>query len=227
MNCSNTHTTCCFMHITIIALVGTETYVLGTLRGADGLLLAAHVSWFVLLLVLTDSAPGSRAPDGSTRGASCASTRREGVRVMIHHVAQYNTSWVLPGVRAHDDVDGDVTSSVTAFGASGINVNAKTRADAPYVVTYRARDAAGNQADIARRRVYVANPCEFEGEPGEVSFLCDDGFCSTAGLCLGNDWSIPEVEEEAVDVNAAPVIALNVSVPAFWCRAVCLKERAA
>lgn len=136
---------------------------------------------------------------------------REGTIVMIHHVAQFSTTWNLPKVMAWDNVDGNLTAAVSMFGAAAINLNVATAPEQPYVVTYRVADAAGNAAPITRRRIYVANPCASNSADGTVEFLCSDGFCSTAGLCVGATDFETVLDTEAVElVNEQPTITLVV-----------------
>ncbi|KAK3271972.1 hypothetical protein CYMTET_19706, partial [Cymbomonas tetramitiformis] len=118
----------------------------------------------------------------------------EGIILMIH-VLSRGDYFVDPGVVAEDNVDGNLTASVSAFGASLVDTSLPTFGGEPYVIEYSVMDQAGNQADIRRRRVYVIDVCDW-GPHGRVEEVCsrDDygqPLCSEAGLCPGL-----ELEEE-------------------------------
>jgi hypothetical protein len=89
--------------------------------------------------------------------------------------------WVDPGVEAKDVRDG---TWVIYGSPSFIDTATCTPPDRPFVITYRARDAASNEAISVSREVHITSPCL------EPSFLCvdleppacatclDDGMCS-------------------------------------------------
>jgi hypothetical protein len=123
------------------------------------------------------------------------------------------------GVTAHDELDGDLTDSVTASGLSAVDVHTATPANSPYVITYTVKDSAGNAAVPRRRRVVVLNPCSrgTVDNPTDVDELVcrilttedlEEGekeyYCSTNQLCT--TFELEEEEEEVV--NEPPVMQL-------------------
>ncbi|KAK3276613.1 hypothetical protein CYMTET_15331 [Cymbomonas tetramitiformis] len=137
------------------------------------------------------------APIMQLRGDGQLAVTTAGQLVMIHTIL-VGDQFSDPGVDAEDEVDGNITSRVTSFGASAINTSIPTAEDAPYIITYYVQDAAGNDAPELRRRVYVANPCTAPETP------CEDGTCSEAGLCL----AFLQEEEDGEEGNTAPLITL-------------------
>ena len=68
------------------------------------------------------------------------------------------TSYSDAGATATDNVDGDITSRISAYGTSLVSSKVPTPAGTPYVVTYDVSDRAGNRALTATRQVIVACP---------------------------------------------------------------------
>ncbi|KAK3252741.1 hypothetical protein CYMTET_37988 [Cymbomonas tetramitiformis] len=128
----------------------------------------------------------------------------EDVLLMIHHLPLYE-EFVDPGVIAEDNVDGNITEKVSAYGVAAVDTSAVTGDDAPYVITYSVSDAANNSAAELRRRVYVYNPC---GDPAETP-ICAGGACTEGSLCLN-----AELEEEAPAEVAPPPPTLTLNGPA-------------
>ncbi|KAK3274238.1 hypothetical protein CYMTET_17570 [Cymbomonas tetramitiformis] len=131
-----------------------------------------------------------------------------GTWIMIHNLT-LGSHFDDPGVEAYDLEDGDVTGSIRSFGLSAVNTDVATGDDEPYVVTYSVADRAGNEADAARRRIYVYDPC-----PGGRT--CGGGQCGdTNGLCptfsLGGEEE-PD-EEPAVPPALALVGSARVTLP--------------
>jgi hypothetical protein len=113
--------------------------------------------------------------------------------------------FVDPGVRVHDNIDGNALSAITrlqlcarpatsldALAANdsrpltgcgpqlaAINTTVPLRDNETYVLSYTARDTAGNQAAPARRYVTIASRCA----PPE-RWCPDITACSVQGLCL-------------------------------------------
>ncbi|KAK3239186.1 hypothetical protein CYMTET_50871 [Cymbomonas tetramitiformis] len=98
-----------------------------------------------------------------------------GAWVYVHRVLLGSGPFEDPGATAWDNVQGDLTASIT-----------------------RVVDAAGNEAVVVRRRVYVYNPC------GEVEVPCEDGGCSVSGLCVSLDFRATQ----ELPVAAPPEIRL-------------------
>jgi hypothetical protein len=99
--------------------------------------------------------------------------------------AQYSDA----GAIALDDMDGDVTASVSRAGLSVVSTSAPTAPGLPFVVRYSAHDSSGNVAEAAERHVYVL--C------AEHSRACtfDDGaaYCSVSSTeCLEPSVREPE-----------------------------------
>eukprot|EP00854_Cymbomonas_tetramitiformis_P005484 gene5484-6648_t len=118
-----------------------------------------------------------------------------GALVYIHRVLLGET-FEDPGAAAWDDIQGNLTASISRFGAAAaMDTSVVTSEDAPHIITYRVSDAAGNEAIPMRRRVYVYSPC------GEV----EDGRCSVDGLCMSLEI---DLEGEEVHVAAPPEIKL-------------------
>ncbi|KAK3236511.1 hypothetical protein CYMTET_53346 [Cymbomonas tetramitiformis] len=122
-----------------------------------------------------------------------------GALVYIHRVLLGET-FEDPGAAAWDDIQGNLTASISRFGAAAaMDTSVVTSEDAPHIITYRVSDAAGNEAIPMRRRVYVYSPC------GEVEVPCEDGRCSVDGLCMSLEI---DLEGEEVHVAAPPEIKL-------------------
>jgi len=142
----------------------------------------------------------------------------DGSRYVFHIVPQFS-SFTDPGATAVDDTDGDVTSTIAAFGAAAVDVDVVTPETSPYLVTYDVQDAAGNAAPTQRRRVYVVNEC------GLGERLCASSqTCSAGGVCSGLADSMASVEKVIV-VNQPPSLQLvgpaRVEVMQFEPYAVC------
>jgi len=129
---------------------------------------------------------------------------KAGVVVMSEYI-MVDTAWRDAGIIAMDDRDGDISHLVAKSGVGGVDSYTATGEDNPYIVTYDVSDAAGNQAETVRRRIYVIDPCEEAAAvTGYAEFLCGDGQCSEYGLCE----SITLKGEEEVIVNQPPTLEL-------------------
>ncbi|KAK3237662.1 hypothetical protein CYMTET_52282 [Cymbomonas tetramitiformis] len=132
-----------------------------------------------------------------------------GTVVMLHTMLE-GEAWSDPGVAALDDVDGQLSEAVGAFGAGAIDTSL-ARSD-PYTIVYSVSDHAGNAAVEVQRRVYVTNPCADDAAGGstEGERVChvDEASravtCSESGLCV----SLQLEEEEVVVPPDAPVLEL-------------------
>ncbi|KAK3279960.1 hypothetical protein CYMTET_12181 [Cymbomonas tetramitiformis] len=133
---------------------------------------------------------------------------QSGIQVMAHYLIQ-SEEWTDPGVAAHDDLDGDLSRSVTSFGLGAVDTAAETPADAPYVVTYQVQDAAGNAAVEVRRRVYVTNPCASEGERVCLMDLGNNVTCTVGqgSMCPSNDFDA-DPEDDTEEPQLPPSITL-------------------
>ncbi|KAK3240317.1 hypothetical protein CYMTET_49839 [Cymbomonas tetramitiformis] len=131
--------------------------------------------------------------------------KSESGTVLMLHEVEVGQPFVLPGVEAHDDVDGNLTSAVTSYGAGRIDTSVITSDDAPYIVTYSVSDHAGNAAVEVRRRIYVRNPCAGIGIGGRDEWICGrnasgSSECSVNGLCLSLAGQPEEEDEEEITV---------------------------
>ena len=79
---------------------------------------------------------------------------------------QRGTTFSEPGYTAVDDADGDVTDLVTQSGTVDTDVAGT------YTLTYAARDAAGNSAEVQRQVVVFAKDSE---APDRIYLTFDDG----------------------------------------------------
>ena len=77
--------------------------------------------------------------------------------VAVHSVVQYSGSFVDPGATAYDDVDGNLTAQISAFGVGGVNTNQVTTDDSPYIITYEVSDSSGNTAKVRPAQPYPSN----------------------------------------------------------------------
>jgi hypothetical protein len=103
-----------------------------------------------------------------------------GTIVMVHRLV-LGQAFSEPGVLAWDDVDGDITAAVEAWGMGAVVTTRVTSEEKPFIVTYDVADAAGNTAKQVRRRVYVSSPC------GGANLPCADDTCPDAqGRCAGD-----------------------------------------
>eukprot|EP00854_Cymbomonas_tetramitiformis_P001524 gene1525-biopygen1385 len=141
-------------------------------------------------------------------GEGTLAVSSSGTVIMLHEV-EVGQTFVIPGIEAYDDVDGNLTAAVSSFGAGAIDTSMATPEDAPYVVTYSVSDRAGNSASEVRRRVSVMDPCAGAGADGRDEAVCGRDAagvaeCSVGGLCLS---LTVEPEEEAAEPNP-PVLEL-------------------
>lgn len=114
-----------------------------------------------------------------------AATASSAVAALIRFAASITnaagTTYVDPGATATDNVDGNITSRLSAFGVGAVDTSAPTTASTPYLITYDVSDSAGNTAVEGLREVIVA--CKSP----TTTCTASDGtlFCSTsAGLCI-------------------------------------------
>ncbi|KAK3282550.1 hypothetical protein CYMTET_9718, partial [Cymbomonas tetramitiformis] len=163
------------------------------------------------------------------RGDGTLAQTPSGVVVMLHEVLLQH-EFMEPGVDAHDDVDGDLTSRVSAFGTAAVDTSTVTPPDEPFTIRYSVSDAAGNAAAEVRRRVAVVDPCAGAGEA-----LCGyseaDGTaqCSTGGFCLtASAGGLGATAEEEVPPPEPPVLRLagpsTLQLPQGTTYASCPKE---
>ncbi|KAK3287096.1 hypothetical protein CYMTET_5378, partial [Cymbomonas tetramitiformis] len=119
--------------------------------------------------------------------------------VFMAHVVKQFTDFVAPLTHAEDNIDGNLTDVITKFGQ--VDTAILTTNDSPHIITYNVRDAAGNEARIARRRVYVVSSCP-EGWM----------MCSGADQCVERilDCSLGRTEESefSAQANTPPEVAL-------------------
>jgi hypothetical protein len=127
----------------------------------------------------------------------------DGSRYVFHIVAQF-APFVDPGASAVDARDGDLTSTIAAFGSAAVKIDVVTPETAPYLITYDVQDAAGNAAATLRRRVYVVNEC------GLGERLCTStATCSDGGVCASLADQMATVEAgDAVKLNVPPTLTL-------------------
>jgi len=124
-----------------------------------------------------------------------------GTMVMVHRLL-LGEVFLEPGVVAWDNIDGDITAKVEAWGMGAVTTSALTSEERPFIVTYDVEDTAGNAAKQVRRRVYVSSPC------GGTIMPCADGACPDGqGRCAGDGEEelafkgmTLQVEEEAEEV---------------------------
>ncbi|KAK3274903.1 hypothetical protein CYMTET_16937 [Cymbomonas tetramitiformis] len=151
-----------------------------------------------------------------------------GCAVMLHHLLQ-GDAWADPGVRAHDDVDVDLSHAIASYGGKLVDTAVATPTDQPYVITYSVTDSAGNKAADVKRRVYVDNPCASMGERVCHSSANGSAVCSESDGQLCSSF-ITEDEEEPDEPETAPNIELigpaAISVPQGEPYAACPVEHA-
>ena len=104
-----------------------------------------------------------------------------------------------PGATAMDNVDGNITSSLSTYGIGAVSTAAPTGTSSPFTITYNVQDSSGNAAVPGVRHVVVA--CK------SPTILCtaSDGtlYCSTSGgLC------IQSLTSTATTAASYPVIKL-------------------
>eukprot|EP00884_Botryococcus_braunii_P013490 jgi/Botrbrau1/22141/Bobra.0206s0065.1 len=111
------------------------------------------------------------------------------------------TQYVDRGAVAWDNVDGNLTLQISAFGLAAIVTSRPTLPGSPFKVYYNVRDSSGNSAITAMRWLSVV--CQ------QASTMCsndDDAkepYCSTNGLCMPSMQSV-----------TAPALALTSPAPA-------------
>jgi hypothetical protein len=80
---------------------------------------------------------------------------------------------------AIDNIDGDISDNVSAFGRKALSTTWLTEPGKPNVLTYSVKDAAGNSAIEQQRWVFVF--C------GQTEVVCLDEsmkrYCSVGGVC--------------------------------------------
>ncbi|KAK3249783.1 hypothetical protein CYMTET_40800 [Cymbomonas tetramitiformis] len=137
-----------------------------------------------------------------------------GCAVMLHHLLQ-GDAWADPGVRAHDDVDVDLSHAIASYGGKLVDTAVATPTDQPYVITYSVTDSAGNKAADVKRRVYVDNPCASMGERVCHSSANGSAVCSESDgqLCPGfitEDEEVPDEPETTPNIELIGPAAISV-----------------
>lgn len=89
------------------------------------------------------------------------------------------TRFVDPGAVAQDDIDGDISASISKLGLRGLADTSSPTQDVPMMVEYRVADSTGNVA-LALRAVYIN--CR-AGEYVCVPRLGTAAACSEGGVC--------------------------------------------
>ncbi|KAK3287307.1 hypothetical protein CYMTET_5175 [Cymbomonas tetramitiformis] len=150
----------------------------------------------------------SVSPVMTLLGAGELGVTSSGVVIMLD-IVQVDEVWEDAGVLATDDVDGDLSATVSSYGAGAVDTSEPTPADRPFVVTYTCQDAAGNAVEV-RRWVTVVNPCAGAGEDGAEKQVCStatDGSvtCSVGSLCTN---LAIETEEEPAAPAEPPALQL-------------------
>ena len=115
-----------------------------------------------------------------------------GVRAIVQTTVLVGTRYVDAGAFAEDDLDGDVTGSLSVSGLKLLSTAVPTAEDAPHLVKYSVADRAGNIA-YATRRVFVE--CPAPEEPCADTNTGELTGCTTAGLCVSYGDEVAELAE--------------------------------
>ena len=104
-----------------------------------------------------------------------------------------------PGATATDDVDGDITSSITINGyvlpiTQSYSSEVDTSTAGTYTISFYVSDASGNAATVVQRTVIVSIA-------SSISFD-SNGTCNCAGATVGDTAVIDGVTYTAVDDNS-------------------------
>lgn len=73
-----------------------------------------------------------------------------GATVVIHRYVQFSSGFVDPGATATDNIDGDLSRSISRFGVGAVDMNVLAPEDDPYIISYDVSDSAGNAAQVSR-----------------------------------------------------------------------------
>ncbi len=121
-----------------------------------------------------------------------------------------------------DAVDGNLTAGASSFGTAALDTSFPTWPGQPYLISYQAADAAGNQAAPKQRRVAVVcppgeAPCNstsllaaLSGRSGSSKPYCS----SQGGMCLGPT-PASAAGSAGAGSSAAPLPQLELVGPAF------------
>jgi hypothetical protein len=103
---------------------------------------------------LVDKRPPQVTALGEPPAHVSTSGRRSG-KIILETSVSVGAQYSDAGAIALDDVDGDVTASLSRAGLSLVTTIAPTTPGVPFVVRYSAKDSSGNFAEPAERHVYV------------------------------------------------------------------------
>ena len=120
--------------------------------------------WFILILILTTGLlmltgcpnPMNATEDDGTTEEETAEDITAPSLTLSGSAEPYlllGSSWSDPGATATDDIDGDISASITS-GGDTLNTNTI----GTYTITYNVSDAAGNAAEEISRTVHVVHP---------------------------------------------------------------------
>ncbi|PRW20834.1 hypothetical protein C2E21_8605 [Chlorella sorokiniana] len=162
----------------------------GSGSGSTGAAAAVDTTPPVIILGNASCAPGS-TPAGSTGVSNVRALTAAGMEVVLTSVPVGCAFW--DNLTVWDAVDGNLTAGASSFGAAAVDTSAPTWPGQPYVITYQAADAAGNQATPKQRRVAVVcplgeAPCNSTSLLAAMSGRAGSGkpYCSSqGGMCLG------------------------------------------
>jgi hypothetical protein len=102
-----------------------------------------------------------------------------GVNIMNEYLL-IGSEWSDAGATSLDERDGNLTPSLSVRGGTLVDTAVASAAGAPHLVTYTSTDTSDNTA-VARRRVYVFNPCKGQETGDERPCLSDTSLCTVTG----------------------------------------------
>jgi hypothetical protein len=78
-----------------------------------------------------------------------------GIAVMVHTILVGTGQWRDAGALAWDNVDGNLTNSISASGLGAVDTSKALGAEVPYVITYSVRLSRRSTPGIRRRLVML------------------------------------------------------------------------
>ena len=155
--------------------------------------------------VLTISAP----TDGTATFAKTLSGRITVRQELTLFEAFSDVDGPYGGYVALDDVDGDVTSSVTVRSDSAIDTESPTEPGVPYRITYSVKDSSGNAAPEAVREITIVDPCASSGQV----YCKADRQCHTDCVLAASSVAFDDSEGAVAEVAPLEISILGPGAP--------------
>lgn len=160
-----------------------------------------------------DTTPPTLTISAPTDGSASFEQTASGVITVSQEIRLYeefsDISGPYGGYVAIDDVDNDLTASVTVQINRPINTETVTEPGEEFQLTYSVSDSSGNEAPNAVRKIAVIDPC---AEKGEV-YCKDDKQCHADCVFSSSGFSVVDDDLDANSQGSTEPLALTVLGP--------------